>query len=175
MERRKKLLQSLLKEYEFLKANKYDENYWKSVSNSGEVNAWSGVAFERVCLEHIPQIKKALGISGVQTDVNSLRCGADSEKGLQGSQIDLLIVRKDQVINVCEMKYCESEFSPDLAFDKAMRRRISDLRIATKTKYAIHSLLFTAQMPFHNLLRQYVAIQVSCSMKDRTRTPFSAL
>ena len=126
-----------------MKANKYDENYWKSVSNSGEVNAWSGVAFERVCLEHIPQIKKALGISGVQTDVNSWRCEADSEKGLQDSQIDLLIVRKDQVINVCEMKYCESDFSPDLAFDKAMRRRISDLRIATKTKYAIHSTLIT--------------------------------
>lgn len=92
---------------------------------------------------HIPQIKKALGISGVQTDVNSWRCEADSEKGLQGSQIDLLIVRKDQVINVCEMKYCESEFSPDLAFDKAMRRKISDLRIATKTKYAIHSTIIT--------------------------------
>ena len=47
------------------------------------------------------------------------------------------------MINVCEMKYCESDFSPDLAFDKAMRRRISDLRIATKTKYAIHSTLIT--------------------------------
>ena len=127
----------------FLKTNRYDENYWKSASNSGEVNAWSGVAFERVCLEHIPQIKNALGIAGVQTDVNSWRCDADSEKGIQGSQIDLLIVRKDQVINVCEMKYSESNYSPDLAFDKAMRRRISDLRISTKTKYAIHSTLIT--------------------------------
>ena len=127
----------------FLKTNRYDENYWKSASNSGEVNAWSGVAFERVCLEHIPQIKNALGIAGVQTDVNSWRSDADSEKGIQGSQIDLLIVRKDQVINVCEMKYSESNYSPDLAFDKAMRRRISDLRISTKTKYAIHSTLIT--------------------------------
>ena len=122
---------------------KYDENYWKSASNSGEVNAWSGVAFERVCLEHLPQIKKALGISGVQTDVNSWRCEEDSEKGLQGPQIDLLIVRKDQVINVFEMKYCKSDFSPGLAFDKDMRRRIADLGIATKTKYAIHSTLIT--------------------------------
>ena len=127
----------------FLKENSYDENYWKSSSNSGEVNAWSGLAFERVCLEHIAQIKKALGISGVQTDVNSWRCDADPEKGLQGSQIDLLIVRKDQIINVCEMKYSESDYSPDLAFDKAMRRKISDLMLATKTKFAIHSTLIT--------------------------------
>ena len=82
-------------------------------------------------------------VAGVQTDVNSWRCDADSEKGIQGSQIDLLIVRKDQVINVCEMKYSESNYSPDLAFDKAMRRRISDLRISTKTKCAIHSTLIT--------------------------------
>ncbi|MCR5025531.1 MAG: ATP-binding protein [Lachnospiraceae bacterium] len=127
----------------FLRENTYDENYWKSVSNSGEVNAWSGVAFERVCLEHIIQIKKALGISGVQTDVNSWRCDVDPEKGLQGSQIDLLIARKDQIINVCEMKYSESDYSPDLTFDKAMRRKISDLKKATKTKYAVHSTLIT--------------------------------
>ena len=126
-----------------LKENKYDENYWKSVSNLGEVNAWAGVVFERVCLEHIVQIKKALGITGVQTDVNSWKCDADPDKGLQGSQIDLLIARKDQIINVCEMKYSESDYSPDLAFDKAMRRKISDFKNATKTKYAIHSTLIT--------------------------------
>lgn len=127
----------------FLKENTYDENYWKSASNSGEVNAWSGVAFERVCLEHIAQIKNALGISGVQTDVNSWKCDANPEKGLQGSQIDLLIVRKDQIINVCEMKYSEADYAPDRTFDKAMQRKISDLRIATKTKSAIHSTLIT--------------------------------
>ena len=129
--------------HRFIQNSSHDENFWKSASHSGEVNAWSGIAFERVCLEHIVQIKKALGISGVQTNVNSWRCEADQEKGLQGSQIDLLIVRKDQIINVCEMKYSESEYVPDLAFDKAMRRRISDLQKATKTKYAIHSTLIT--------------------------------
>lgn len=127
----------------FLKDNAYDENYWKSASNSGKLNAWTGIAFERVCLEHIVQIKNALGISGVQTDVNSWKCKSDFDRGLRGSQIDLLIVRKDQVINVCEMKYSESDYVPDLAFDKAMRRKISDLQRATKTKYAIHSTLVT--------------------------------
>ncbi len=127
----------------FLKDNVSDDNYWENSSNSGVLNAWAGIAFERVCLEHIAQIKNALGISGVKTDVNSWKCDSDSDKGLLGSQIDLLIVRKDQVINVCEMKYSESDYVPDLAFDKAMRRKIADLQKATKTKYAIHSTLVT--------------------------------
>lgn len=127
----------------FLKNNSHDENFWKSASNSSEIYSWSGIAFERVCLEHIEQIKNALGISGVQTDVNSWKCEANPDKGLQGSQIDLLIVRKDQIINLCEMKYSESDYVPDVAFDKAMRRKISDLKKTTKTKYAIHSTLVT--------------------------------
>ena len=127
----------------FLRRKSYDENYWKNASNSGEINAWSGIAFERVCLEHIVQIKKALGISGVQTDVNSWKCEADPEKGILGSQIDLLIVRRDQIINVCEMKYSESTYVPNLEFDKAMRRKISDLQKKTKTRHAIHSTLVT--------------------------------
>lgn len=127
----------------FLKKNGFDENFWKIQNNSPEVNAWSGVAFERVCLEHVTQIKAALGISGVHTEVNAWKCKADSKKGLQGSQIDLLIVRKDQVINVCEMKYSKSEYRVDAAFNKDMRRKISDFLIDSKTKYAIHPTLIT--------------------------------
>lgn len=129
--------------YKFIKDNVYDDNFWKNRSNSAAVNAWSGVAFERVCLEHVPQIKKALGIYGVQTDVNVWRCDADPDEGIMGSQIDLLIARKDQVINVCEMKYSESEFAADSSFDRDMRRKIADLQKVTKTKAAIHATLVT--------------------------------
>ena len=60
-----------------------------------------------------------------------------------GSQIDLLIVRKDQVINVCEMKYSESEYLVDAQFDRDQKRKISDFIKKTGTKYAIHSTLIT--------------------------------
>ena len=129
--------------YKFMKNNVQNENYWKEKSNSPQVRAWSGVAFERVCLEHIPQIKKALGISGVYTEVNSWQCSKDDEKGIQGSQIDLLIVRKDQIINLCEMKYSETDYVVDAKFDKDQKRKISDLIKKTETRYAIHSTLIT--------------------------------
>lgn len=68
------------------------------MSNSGEINAWSGILFERVFLENIPQIKNVSGISEVRTNVHSRKCEADSNKGIQVSQIDMLIVRKDQIL-----------------------------------------------------------------------------
>ena len=127
----------------FLKDQTYDENFWQVQNNSAGIKAWSGVAFERVCLEHVPQIKSALGIAGVHTDVNTWQCKADKKKGLQGSQIDLLIVRDDQIINVCEMKYSKSDYIVDAAFDRDMKRKISDFLIDSKTKYAIHPTLIT--------------------------------
>lgn len=129
--------------FKFIKNNTFDENFWKNKSNSNAINAWSGIAFERVCLEHIAQIKNALGISGVYTEVNAWRCSENLDEGVVGSQIDLLIVRKDQIINICEMKYSESDYVIDVAFDRALRRKISDFQKKTKTKYAIHSTLIT--------------------------------
>lgn len=129
--------------YKFLKKRVFDENFWQNQINSPSVIAWCGFAFERVCLEHIPQIKKALGISGVSTQVNSWQCKAEPDNGIHGSQIDLLIVRKDQIINLCEMKYSEADYIVDAAFDRAMKRKIEDFKKKTKTKYAIHSTLVT--------------------------------
>lgn len=101
------------------------------------------MAFERVCLEHIRQIKSKLGISGVYTEINSWCCKKDENKGIYGSQIDLLIVRKDQVINLCEMKYSLCEYTIKEKTDADIRKKISDLRTVTNTKYAIFPTLIT--------------------------------
>lgn len=129
--------------YKFMRQNVFDEHFWSNRMNSPSIHAWSGIAFERVCLEHIKEIKKSLGISGVETSVNAWQCHKDPEKGIFGSQIDLLIVRKDQVINVCEMKYADDEYKVDEAFDQSMRHKISDLVRMTGTKYAIYPTLIT--------------------------------
>ena len=127
----------------FLKNHTFDENFWQTQNNSPGINAWSCVAFERVCLEHVPQIKTALGIAGVHTEVNAWSCKADHEKGLHGSQIDLMIVRKDQVINICEIKYSKSNYRVDGTFIENMRRKVSDFLLDSNTKYAIYPTLIT--------------------------------
>lgn len=129
--------------YSFLDEYPTDESFWSNQINTPAVNTWMGLAFERVCLEHIKQIKVKLGISGVYTEVNSWSCRRDIDNGIFGSQIDLLIVRKDQIINLCEMKYSGSEYVMRKEMSDSIRRKVSDLITVTGTKYAIHPTLIT--------------------------------
>ena len=129
--------------YKFLQNYPTDEHYWANQINKPIMNNWLGLAFERICLEHINQIKVKLGISGVHTEVNSWFCKADDKKGIFGSQIDLLIVRDDQVINLCEMKYSGTAYTIKQEDDESIRNRISDLINVTGTKYAIFPTLIT--------------------------------
>lgn len=130
--------------YQFLAGNPNDENFWTNQLNMPKVNSWMGLAFERICLQHIYQIKQKLGITGVLTETCSWYCKKNPEKGLKGSQIDLLIVRKDQVINLCEIKYSNSEYTITEKVDQNIRNKISDLQISTGTKYAIYPTLITS-------------------------------
>lgn len=129
--------------HKFLNGKTSDGNFWKNNINTPGINSWTGIAFEKVCLEHIPQIKLALGISGVNVEVNAWKCKKNSDIGIFGSQIDLLLARKDQIIDICEIKYSETEYPIDATFDQSMRHKISDFKNLTKTKSAIHPILIT--------------------------------
>lgn len=129
--------------HKFLNQNHFEDHFWQNQINTPAINSWSGLAFEKVCLEHVPQIKKALGISGVYTDVNAWQCSTDETLGIKGVQIDLMLVRKDQIINLCEMKYSESSFSVTDKFIMGMNEKIKSFREKTKTNYAIHPTLVT--------------------------------
>ncbi|MBR3102261.1 MAG: ATP-binding protein [Lachnospiraceae bacterium] len=89
--------------------NEKKKKSWQNFMRSPEFYAWRGNAFEIVCLNHISQIKAALGISGVESSEYSWK----SKKKSGGAQIDLLIDRRDDVINLCEMKYTDTEFVID--------------------------------------------------------------
>ena len=129
--------------YRFLENPVNDGHYWTNQLNTPARNTWCGLAFERVCLLHVPQIKQKLGITGVLTDVCTWQCRKDPEKGLSGSQIDLLLVRADRVINLCEMKYASDEYTVTAADDRAIRRKVSDFLTATQSRSAIHVTLCT--------------------------------
>lgn len=124
-----------------------DKSYWSNMRNSGSRTAWSGYAFEQVCFHHIPQIKKALGISGVLANVYSWSCRpfADATGAeWRGGQIDMLIDRADGAINICEMKYAKNEFVIDANYEQRLRERMSSFAVATKTKKALlHTFITT--------------------------------
>jgi len=129
--------------YQFLEKEPTDNHFWINQINMPKINTWSGLAFERVCLDHVECIKHKLGISGIYTDVNSWQIKADVDNGIFGSQIDLLIVRKDKVINLCEMKYSNTHYAISKSFAESLNRKISDFVAITNTRYAIHSVLVT--------------------------------
>jgi AAA+ ATPase superfamily predicted ATPase len=110
------------------------ENFWSSYTDNAGHRAWSGYAFEQVCLAHANRIKAALGISGVLTEIYSWR--SRRERG--GAQIDLVIDRNDGVVNLCEMKYAGAPFEITRAEDLALRNRREAFRSETKTRKALH-------------------------------------
>lgn len=116
-----------------------DKNYWLSALDSPEIRAWSGYAFERVCLAHLDQIKRALGIQVIQTKSSAWVGSHDGQK----AQIDLVIDRRDQVINLCEMKFSIAAFKIDKAYAENLRNKIQIFKAATQTKKAIFMTLIT--------------------------------
>lgn len=126
--------------FKFIQKNRYkDEHFWTTSLESPVHRAWSGYAFEMLCLCHIRQIKKALGISGVQSLVSSWR----TESSEEGAQIDLVIDRKDQTVNLCEMKYSIAEFVIDKKYDAVLRNKLAAFLTETKTRKSIQLTFVT--------------------------------
>ena len=129
--------------YQFLQKKNVDEHYWTIQTDTSVRNTWCGLAFERVCFDHVNEIKAGLGISGVLTEVHSWISRADKASGVRGAQIDMIIVRNDRIINLCEMKYSISEYSYTGKDDEALRNKIVSLKTVSKTKHSIHPVLVT--------------------------------
>lgn len=128
--------------FSFVKGNgARDGDFWQSSVGDGRLNAWRGFAFERVCLAHVAQIKAALGISGVKTEAYSLRVNPD-ESG-RGAQIDLLIDRRDGIVNLCEMKYSIGKYSITVDESERIRNRIEVARKLFGKNRTIHLTMIT--------------------------------
>lgn len=98
-----------------------EDGYWMKKRQSPKWRAWSGYAFEGICLKHLRQIKAALGISGVQTAEAPWRHRPHASEN--GTQIDLLIERADETINLCEMKFSEGTFTIDKRYASILRHK----------------------------------------------------
>ena len=119
-----------------------DERFWTRSAQSASQNVWRGLAFERVCLAHVRQIKRALQIGGILVRVASWRHVPD-EVHPQGAQIDLLLERADRVIDICEMKWCGGEYTIDKDGEKTLRTKLETFRSVSGTRHAVHLVMVT--------------------------------
>jgi len=124
----------------FVKNKKGTNNdYWSSLIDNTAHKAWVGYSFELLCQTHISQIKRALGIGGMI----SYTLGWRSKDAETGAQIDLLINRNDNVINLCEMKYITKKFSITKSYDENLRNKRGVFIEESNTKKSVHITMIT--------------------------------
>lgn len=130
--------------FKFIANNsKHDRHFWTSSIDSPFHVAWEGLAFERLCLWHVEQMKRALQIGGVLTNAYAWRHVAVSPDD-EGAQIDLLIDRNDGIVNLCEMKFCADEYAITAEDAMSIQRKKAVFKRETATRKAIHVTYVTA-------------------------------
>ncbi len=115
---------------------------WLKLSDSQAWKSWSGYAFENICLKHVQQIKKAMGVQGVYSEASSFFFAGNQERS--GIQVDLLIDRRDHVINFCEMKFYDGPFTFTKAYAMEMRQKMTNFRELTGTRKQLALTMVTA-------------------------------
>ena len=121
---------------------------WLSLISSPVYKAWSGYAFENICYMHMEQIKRNLGIGGVYSNISSWKFTGNDE--LPGAQIDLIIDRNDQVINLCEAKFSDKEFVITKDYAGELRKKKLVFEQITKTKKSVFTTLLCTYPALQN-------------------------
>jgi len=114
---------------------KFKGNSWKQLFTKKEYESWSGYAFEMLCFKHVESIKRAL------------KCDQINSKNYSWSnnnaQVDLVIDRDDNLINLCEIKFYNSVFSLDASYADSLRNKETQYRKDTGTKKGITTVMLT--------------------------------
>ncbi|MCD8291283.1 MAG: ATP-binding protein [Prevotella sp.] len=123
--------------------HKLDGQWWSHHLNDTGIRSWQGLSFELICMQHHQQIKKALGISGIATNISTWKCNPDKENDLPGAQIDMIIERADRMIHLCEMKFSEKAFNISNEYEKKLRDRMWLFDAKTKNKKTLVNTFVT--------------------------------
>lgn len=144
----------------FMEANRGgSKGTWVRLSDTPTWKSWSGFAFESICMKHIPALKAALGISGIYSETAIWKSKGNSSK--MAAQIDLVIDRRDNCINLCEIKFYENSFTIDKKCASALQQKKNIFRQETKTNKHLFITMITAtgvQLNEHSigLVDQYI-------------------
>jgi predicted AAA+ superfamily ATPase len=133
-----------------------DRSFWSKYRESAGFRSWSGYAFEQVCFSHMPQIKQALGISGVISYSYSWR----SVESAPGAQVDIVIDRNDGIVSLCEVKYSDSEYVISKETDADLRRKREVFKTETKTRKAVQLVMITMNGLKQNMYSDIIQAEV---------------
>lgn len=136
--------------YKFIKnSTPSSKGLWEKMFAGSSNQAWSGLAFENICHEHIELIKKALNIEGILSKESGWNHRGDTTH--KGAQIDLLIDRADQIINICEIKFSDNEYVITSSYAKKLRNKLSAFKHFTKTKKTLFPTMISTFGVYENI------------------------
>jgi uncharacterized protein len=144
-------------------AGKYEAGNWINRLNDATTNVWAGLTFEQICWDHTQNIKQHLGIAGVYSETSTWSKQNDGETN--GAQIDLVIDRKDRVINLFEIKYSINPFEITKEYDLKLRNKVGAFIQSTKTKKTVFLSMITTYGLVNNAYYRSI-IQNELTMDD---------
>ena len=149
--------------FKYVRGNENTEHFWTMPIDPDSIRSWSGLAFERVCLQHIHQLKQAMGIAAVATKEYAWRSDPKKKRSKEeeGAQIDLLIERGDGVINICEMKWSSGEFTITKEDSLSLENKVEVFQYQTDTKSAVMLTMVTAFGVKHNMYYDTIQSEVT--------------
>jgi uncharacterized protein len=125
------------------------------LNHTQSFKSWAGYTFENICMTHILQIKKGLGIANISTSTASFF--AKPKDGLEGTQIDLLIERSDNIIHLCEMKFISDELIMDKKMSENLLNKRTVFNYHTKNKkHIFNTFITTYGHKSNNYSQQYI-------------------
>jgi len=135
-------------------------NYWQSLPQQSIVS-WRGYAFEELCWSHWMQIKAALGVAGVTTELSGWAQRGDNET--EGAQVDLIMRRNDHIVNMCEMKYYGAEFMINKEYHQKLLYRQAQLEELLDSKEVVHPTLVTTKglkyNEYSNIIQNVITLE----------------
>ncbi|OFX28571.1 MAG: hypothetical protein A2X08_07245 [Bacteroidetes bacterium GWA2_32_17] len=117
-----------------------NKGIWIKMYGQQSYKIWSGFSFETICIKHVEQIKEGLKISGI----NSLQGSWIEKNKKNNAQIDLLIDRDDNIINICEMKFYNTGFILDKKYANEIAKKVDAFSLSTKTKKNVFVTFITS-------------------------------
>lgn len=143
--------------HKFIKqSNELDDELWLNMINTPEYFSWAGNAFEIVCLQHVREIKNGMGISGVESKMYSW--------ANPSTQIDMVIDRKDQVINLIEAKFSIDSYTITRSYADILRKKVAEFIEETKTKKSVWLIMVSVfgldSSPYNNLIQKDLAMDI---------------
>ena len=138
-----------------------DEHFWSNTIDNPGRRSWTCLTFEQLCKDHIAQVKQELGISGVLTEESIWYTKEDADLGIDGAQIELVLERRDRVINFCEMKFSVNEFVIDKMYDIVLRNKLETFRRMTGIRQSLQITMITTYGVKKNKYSNFIQSQVT--------------